>query len=110
MDGAGDSGVSDVCMQCGSARDNNGVCEYCRRFPIGSSPASDVGKSLLDAVNEQVVPQLNLLGRGPLALATLKALQAAVEHAQGVSATVLQLRVELDGRLYDVAVNVTVNP
>jgi hypothetical protein len=81
MDGAGDSGV------------NGGTSQ-----------------ELVNALNEQVIPQLNLLGRGPLALATLKALQAAVEHAQGVSATVLQLRVELDGRLYDVAVSVTVSP
>jgi hypothetical protein len=70
----------------------------------------DTSQELVNALNEQVVPQLTLLGRGPLALATLKALQAAVEHGQGVSATVLQLRVELGGRLYDVAVNVQVSP
>jgi hypothetical protein len=81
MDGAGDGGLS-----------------------------GDASERLVSALNEQVVPQLNLLSRGPLALATLKALQAAVEHAQGVNASVLQLRVELDGRMFDVAVHVTVSP
>lgn len=69
----------------------------------------EVVDPLLDALNEQVVPQLAHLQKG-LAVATYEVLRAAIDRGQPVTGTVLQVRVELDGHLFTVAVSVVVSP
>lgn len=75
-----------------------------------SGVSDDSPHPLLDALNTQVVPQLQLLGRGALAVGTAQTLRAAVEHGQAVTGTVLQLRVLLGERLYELAVQVVASP
>jgi len=75
-----------------------------------TTPAPTVEARLAEALNEQVLPQLAHLAHGPLAIAALNTLRGALEHKQAVAGTALQLRVMLDGRLFDLAVQVLVTP
>lgn len=62
------------------------------------------------AVNEQVLPQLAHLAHGPLAFGALHTLRAAAERNESIAGTVMQVRVRLDDRLYELAVHVVVTP
>lgn len=74
------------------------------------SPDVELGGKIAAALNEQVIPQLGLLAHGPLQEGVAQALQLALQQGQSITATVLQLRVMVDGRLCHVVVQAAVTP
>lgn len=76
--------------------------------------AGDSGVSkamrLLDALNAQAVPQLNLLAHGPLQTTTAEVLTTCIKERQSVTGTVLGLRVMVEGELYELGVQVVAHP
>lgn len=71
-----------------------------------STPQSE----LVQALNEQVMPQLAMLSHGPLQVGALQALEAAIDQSRSITGTLLHVRVKVGDRLLALAVQIVVSP
>lgn len=76
----------------------------------GDAEPRPLMERVIEAVNAQLVPQLNNLTHGPLAVGAAQALAAAIEHQTSVAATTLQATVLFEGKVVGVTVQVVATP
>lgn len=93
-----------------AANHHRGVKKKRHLQAVKPDPAQARAQALVELVNSQVLPQLQHLVPGPLAVGAHDALRVALAQGTNAVATVLHQRLAFEGKVVAFAVQVLVNP